>query len=112
MNKSGTKKYGPSDWKTYTTSSEHLNKLMEEYPPECFCFEMLLLCATKSVLSYAESNILHKVDALIQVDSTWGLPKYFNKRIDPVRWITKNYPKESVDFLVRHILEHPPLDLP
>jgi len=111
MNRAGTKRFGPSDWKSYTTSSEHINKLLEEYPMECFCFEIVLLCTTKAILSYAESNILHKLDALIEVDNTWGLPKYFNKRIDPVRWITKNYPTNDVNGLIRQVLTFPPMDL-
>ena len=111
MNKTGTKRYGPSDWKTYTTSSEHISKLLDEYPKECFCFETLLLCKTKAILSYAESNILHKIDALTQVDPTWGLPQYLNKRIDPVRWITKDYPLKEVSSLIRTVLAHPPFDM-
>jgi Putative endonuclease segE, GIY-YIG domain len=111
MNKAGTKRFGPSDWKKYTTSSEHINGLLAEYPMECFCFEIVRLCQTKSILSYAESNILHKLDALITVDNTWGLPKYLNKRIDPVRWITKNYPTGDVNSLIRLVLSFPPLDL-
>ena len=110
MNKAGTKRYGPSGWKSYTTSSEHINKLLEEYPIECFHFELVLLCKTKAILSYAESNLLHKLDALIQVDKTWGLPLYLNKRIDPVRWITKGYPIVEVDSLLRNFLPFEPVD--
>ena len=103
MNKAGTKRYGQSDWKTYLTSSEHIHKLLEEYPMECFHFEIIMLCKTKAILSYAEANILHKCDALTRVDNTWGLPKYLNKRIDPIRWITKNYPVQEVDAIVQEL---------
>jgi hypothetical protein len=111
MNKYGTKRYGPSNWKDYTTSSEHVNALLEEYPKECFSFDILLLATTKAIISYAESNILHKMDALITLDSCWGLPKYLNKRIDPVRWVTKDYPLHDVTCLIRVVLPFPPTDI-
>jgi hypothetical protein len=110
MNKAGTKRYGPSDWKTYTTSSEHVNKLLSEYPRECFYFEIVFFAQTKAILSYAESNILHKLDCLIEVDPVWGLPQYLNKRIDPVRWITKGYPILEINKLIRTYLSFPPIE--
>lgn len=110
MNKSGTKRLGPSNWQKYKTSSDAIHKLLEEYPMECFHFEIILLCKTKAVMSYAESNILHKLDALIQVDSKWGLPKYLNKSINAVRWITKDYPVFEVDQLLRLYLTYLPID--
>ena len=100
MNKSGTKRLGPSKWECYTSSSEHLNALIDEYGKECFEFEILLLCRTKAVCSYGEQNFLHKLDALTRVDSTWGLPVYLNKHIDAVRWITKDYPIDAVNSIV------------
>jgi hypothetical protein len=112
MNKYGTKRYGPSDWKTYCSSSEHLKELMKQYPKECFHFEMVLLCRTKAVLSYAESDILHKTDALIKKDPVWDLPLYLNKRIDAVRWITKDYPLLEVDSIIRLVLSSPPYFMP
>lgn len=90
------KRVGPSDWRTYTTSSEYVNALLEEYPKECFHFEIILLCRTKAIMSYAECNILHKVDALTRLDNTWDLPLYLNKRIDAIRWVTKDYPHLDV----------------
>lgn len=110
MNKYGTKKYGPSDWKKYTTSSDHVNALMKEYPMECFSLEMLLLATTKAIFSYAESNILHKVDALTAVDSCWGLPQFLNKQIGPVRWITKDYPINQVNWLANKYLPYTPTE--
>ena len=109
MNKAGTKRYGPSDWKRYTTSSEHVNKLLEEYPKECFHFEILMFARTKAILSYAEANILHKVDALTTLDSL-GLPQFINKRIDPIRWVTKDYPVDEVNRLCRDIIPFTPSD--
>jgi hypothetical protein len=44
--------------------------------------------------------MLHKVDALLKTDRLWGLPLYLNKRIEPVRWITKDYPIEEVNDIV------------
>jgi len=82
---------------------------MKTYPMECFHFEIVMLCRTKSILSYAESNLLHKLDALIRTDPVWGLPRYLNKRIDPVRWITKDYPLAEVDQLIRLVLSYPPI---
>jgi len=71
---------------------------------------MVLLCETKAILSHAECNILHKLDALTEVDPVWELPRYLNKRIDAVRWITKNYPKLEIDQLIRLHLSFDPIE--
>jgi len=98
------KRMGPSDWKCYTSSSEHVNALIKEYGRDCFDFDIILLCKTKAIWSHAECNILHKLDALTRVDLVWGLPVYLNKRIDAVRWVTKDYPHEEVYMAINNLL--------
>jgi hypothetical protein len=89
-NKSGSKRFGPSDWRTYCSSSEHVNARLEEYGPDCFRFEIISLHCTKGCHSYSESNVLHKVDALTARDITWDERIFINRQIGPVRWIPKN----------------------
>lgn len=89
-NKSGSKRYGPSDWRTYSSSSEHVNARIAEYGSDCFRFEMLSLHCTKGCHSYSESNFLHKVDALTTRDRKWDERIFINRQIGPVRWIPKS----------------------
>jgi len=112
MNKSGTKRYGESDWRAYRSSSGHLEKLMDEYPPECFYFEIVFLAKTKAILSHAESNFLHKLDALTRVDNHWGLPLYLNKQIGAVRWIAHGFDGHEVNTACRFIMIGQPIDTP
>lgn len=43
-----------SDWKTYYSSSEILQKLVNELGPDCFTREILHLCANRTAMSYLE----------------------------------------------------------
>jgi hypothetical protein len=85
----GTPK-APSNWRVYTSSSDIIEQLLQEYPMECFLFEIVMLCPTKAIMSHAESNILHKVDALTEKDEH-GHRHYLNGRVEPVRWLTRDY---------------------
>jgi len=85
-----TKRIGPSDWKRYTSSSEWVNNLIQEYGIECFEFKILLLCKTLGCLSYSEQNLLHKWNCLTAKDKKWGLPIFLNKHIDAIRWVPKD----------------------
>jgi hypothetical protein len=95
---------GQSNWRVYTSSSDHINDLLKEYPDECFLFEVVMLCKTKGIMSHAESNILHKVDALTDVDE-FGYRYYLNGRIEPVRWLTQGYDSEVVNNIINKYIQ-------
>ena len=88
-NRTGTKRGKESNWKTYTSSSKEVNQLIDEYGMECFHFEILTLCCTKGCWSYAENNIMHKLDVLTAVDDHWGMRRYLNRRINATQWVPK-----------------------
>lgn len=104
-NKAGTKRYGPSDWRTYTSSSEHVNALLAEYGMDAFSFEILQLNCSKGCSSYVESNVLHKIDSLTIPHPFLKEQRLFiNRQIGPIRWIPKNCEcVKAVESTVRHI---------
>lgn len=49
-----------SDWKYYTSSSKALNKDIDDLGRECFQFEIIMFCKSKSELAYQETlHIIH-----------------------------------------------------
>jgi len=105
-NKYGTKIYGPSDWKTYNSSSDHLYTLMQEYGQDMFYREMLSLHATKGDWSYAESNMLHKVDAMTATFQQGDSRIFVNRQIGPVRWIPKGFNVDQMNYAVALIQQN------
>lgn len=94
------RRVGNSNWKRYLTSSDHILALLKQYPMECFAWEIILLCRTQAMLSHAEANIIHKVDAVTS-------SSYYNGRAEAVKWVTKDYPRKRVNNLIRkHVLRH------
>lgn len=53
-----------SDWKTYSSSSDIIKKMLKASGPEGFRFEVLVLCETKGQLSYAEEYLQFLYHAL------------------------------------------------
>jgi len=72
-----------SDWKTYTSSSKELNDDIEKYTKETFLFEILVLCKTKSELSYHEPRLLWQNDVMNN-QANW-----YNKQIPACKSIQK-----------------------
>lgn len=103
-NRSGTKKQKESNWRSYTSSSNELNALIDEYGAEWFHFEVVQECCTKSCWSYAESNIMHKLDVLTVKDPVWGERVFLNRAINKVQWIPKTCPQ--IDKSVTHVTIH------
>lgn len=95
---------GQSNWRVYKSSSDHIHDFLKEYPEECFTFEIVMLCKTKAIMSHAESNILHKVDALTKVDEQ-GYRRYLNGRIEPIRWLTTGYDHAQVKRIIQSFIK-------
>lgn len=76
-NKSRTK---DSDWRTYTSSSELLNTLIEEAGKDDFEFRILTLCTGQCMLTYCELEQQFAHDVL-RARLPNGERKYFNNTI-------------------------------
>ena len=57
-----------SDWKTYFSSSSHIQKLVEESGEEKFKREILKLCKTKGEMSYYEAKLQFENNVLFRDD--------------------------------------------
>jgi Putative endonuclease segE, GIY-YIG domain len=88
-----------SNWRVYRSSSENIHELLQHYPEECFLFEILHLCPTRGYMGHAESNIIHKIDAITAKD-TLGLPKYFNGRAEAIKWIARDFDGDRVNDVI------------
>ena len=99
-NRTGTKKQKESNWRSYTSSSKEVNELIKEYGLDWFHLEILQECCTKSCWSYAESNIMHKLDVLTARDPKWEERIYLNRAINKVQWIPKECPaiKDAITY--------------
>lgn len=80
---------GESDWKTYTGSSDRLNKDIEELGKDNFKFDIIRSCGNKSELAYMETFYQFQSEALIREDYYNGI---LNVRIGKVKF-TKSPPK-------------------
>lgn len=77
-----------SKWRTYTTSSEHVNAAIAECGMDKFLFRIISLHGSKGALHYAEVEALVKSDALIARDYR-GDRTYYNGQIPAVKFIPK-----------------------
>jgi hypothetical protein len=90
-------RYGKTtDWKTYTGSSDILNKDISELGKSCFTFEIIDCYKTKGGLYYAEAYLQMLSDALPmkfpnKVDEYAG----YNSVIGAVRFIPKELPSSK-----------------
>lgn len=92
-----------SNWRVYRSSSENIHALLELYPDECFLFEIVHLCPSRGYMGHAESNIIHKLDAITAKDSL-GLPLYFNGRAEAIKWIARDFDGEKVNTAIESYL--------
>lgn len=88
-NRKVTKK--ESDWKTYTSSSSHVNNAINEKGKENFTFLIESFHETKSSLHYAEIEFQVMEDVL-RATMHDGTKSFYNKMIGNVKFIP---PKES-----------------
>ncbi len=76
-----------SDWKTYTSSSKHLNLAIKENGIENYSFFIESLHKTRGSLFYAEVEKQIKENVLREKLHDNKTPKYYNKQIAGVRFI-------------------------
>jgi hypothetical protein len=81
-----------SNWKTYSSSSKHINNLIKELGTEHFTFEMLQLFETRGGLSAGEVKVQWYLDVLTQKYAN-GNPVFLNRQIGAIKFI----PKEEID---------------
>jgi|TARA_R100000322_G_scaffold163779_1_gene127665 hypothetical protein len=62
-----------TDWKTYTSSSNELNKDLEELGKDKFKFEILRWCDSKWELSYYEARLQFNEEVLLRDDYYNGI---------------------------------------
>ena len=76
-----------SDWKTYTSSSNHINQAIEDKGKDNFRFIIESLHKTKGSLTYAEVKKQVFEDVLRAKLKDGVTPKYYNKQISAVKFI-------------------------
>lgn len=76
-----------SDWKSYTGSSEHLNKSIEKFGIENYIFIIESLHKTKGSLYYAEARKQIQEDVLRAKLSDNSDRKYYNKWIASIKFL-------------------------
>lgn len=62
-----------TDWKTYTSSCNELNKDIEQYGKDQFTFEILQFCDSKSELAYYEAKEQFNREVLLKEDYYNGI---------------------------------------
>jgi hypothetical protein len=82
-----------SNWKTYTSSSAHLNAAIEEYGIEKFSFEILSLHKTKASLYYREVEVQIKLDCIRD-------PMWLNRQAGAVKFVPPQPLKEEIEHSV------------
>ena len=80
------KKWKPSNWKKYTSSSRTVNEDIEQYGMDNFKFEMLFDCSTKAGLTYSEVKMQYDCNVLTARDDT-GEREYYNGMIGAIKFI-------------------------
>ena len=75
-----------SNWRTYTSSSTHLNKLLEEKGKDHFEFKIETLHETKASMGYAEIN-RQITENVLREKMPDGTRKYLNGLIGAVKYI-------------------------
>lgn len=81
-----------SNWKKYSSSSKHINKMITDFGTEFFEFEILQLFETRGGLSAGEVKVQWDLDVLTEKYPD-GTPVFLNRQIGAIKFI----PKESVN---------------
>lgn len=81
-----------SNWKSYTSSSSHINKLRSDLGEEYFSYEIIQLFKTKGGLSAGEVKVQWSLDVLTEKYPD-GTPVFLNRQIGAIKFI----PKEEID---------------
>jgi len=84
-----------SDWKSYTSSSTHLNESINVKGKENYIFRIESLHKTKASLHYAEI-VAHVSEDVLRAYLQDGVTrKYFNKNINGVKFIPPDESREE-----------------
>lgn len=75
-----------SDWKTYTSSSTHINKAIADFGKDKFKFEIESLHKTRGSLVYAEVRY-QVIEDVLRARLADGTRKYFNGMISGVKYL-------------------------
>ena len=75
-----------TDWRSYTSSCNELNKDIEQYGKDQFTFEILQFCNSKSELAYYEAKEQFNREVLLKEDYYNGI---INLRIGKIKNIKK-----------------------
>ena len=89
-----------SNWKTYTSSSSHINKLISDLGSEYFTYDILQLFKTKGGLSAGEVKVQWSLDVLTEKYPD-GNPVFLNRQIGAIKFI----PKETINDETKHRLD-------
>lgn len=81
-----------SNWKTYSSSSSHINKLISDLGNEYFTYDILQLFKTKGGLSAGEVKVQWSLDVLTEKYAD-GSPVFLNRQIGAIKFI----PKEAIN---------------
>lgn len=88
-----------SDWKTYTSSSTHINELIKIKGKDDFLFEIVSLHKTRASLVYAEVFIQITEDVL-RAKLPDGTRKFYNGMVSGIKFLP---PEETAEEkLMRH----------
>ena len=80
------KKYKPSNWRVYTSSSKELNQDIEKIGKRNFKFEIIQEYLTKRGLHYYEQHYQMKYHVLTAIIKSTGEKSYYNKNVGGIRF--------------------------
>lgn len=79
-------------WRAYVGSSENLKKDILKYGKDNFEFRIIDLYKTKGGLYYAEAYSQMLSDSMTSYLSDGKTPKFYNRQIAAIRFVTKELP--------------------
>jgi len=94
-----------SDWRTYTSSSAHVNAAIELKGKENFLFKIESLHKTKGSLSYAEVQTQLFEDVLCAKLDDGVTPKFYNRQIPGIKFIPPEEHSEETRIKIQHSLK-------
>ncbi len=81
------------DWKTYTTSSNTINEMIEEFGMDLFKFEIIELCMTKGELTFREAELQWE-EKVLTATMDDGSRKYYNGMIGAIKFRPAKNPQK------------------
>ena len=104
MGKKSSKHYGKEmSWRTYTGSSTHLNKDIDELGKDKFKFIMIDTYRTKGGLYYAEAYCQMVSECMTLYLDDGKTPRFYNRQIAAIRFVPRESPTERTRNFLRNI---------